>query len=247
MAFFHSEDIVEREFFFSSFNQKTVGVKRENRRRTERSRSPQPQNHLSVLSGSQSLIGVDTAHVEKHSCNGDARQQKRQIKLSVFSDISREQVSDRSSFLPITACRKYGESIGNELIHLLVVTVRFINLMKYFSVPDKQHPVGSACRFDEWVTMRIVCPSPLSSPKRSSSSSAERESSAPVGSSARISFGLCDDRSPPRPAVSVRRKLQRILLQRSVIPSRRATGAKSVLISWIFFCLTAPAAEKYFP
>ena len=149
LAFCHSEEIVEREFFFSSFNQKTVGVKEKNRGEQSDHDHSQPQNHLSVLSGSQSLIGVDTAHVEKHSCSGDARQQKRQIKLSVFSDISEEQVSDRSSFsLPITACRKYGESIGNELIHLLVVTVRFINLMKYFSVPDKRHPVGSACRFD---------------------------------------------------------------------------------------------------
>ena len=88
MAFFHSEDIVEREFFFSSFNQKTVGVKEKNRGEQSDHDHSQPQNHLSVLSGSQSLIGVDTAHVEKHSCSGDARQQKRQIKLSVFSDIA---------------------------------------------------------------------------------------------------------------------------------------------------------------
>ena len=43
--------------------------------------------------------------------------------------------------------------------------------------------------FTLWVTIRMVCPSWLMAANSRKSSSAARESSAPVGSSARISWG----------------------------------------------------------
>ena len=105
----------------------------------------------------------------------------------VFLQVQKSKLWINTLFTHLTSCRQDCQRGSDLLVHLLVRQIPPVDLVIHLAVADKEHSSALLAALTLCVTMRIVCPSRLTCENSFISSSDERESSAPVGSSARIS------------------------------------------------------------